>query len=254
MVPQSATLIHTYLTQERAGEVFGVSQVTVSRRGDLTRPAVGAALAPLVLHTRELAGQRTVLADGTIAPTWNWGAIPHLYADEPWTLLRCNLTEPVKNPGVRMEVIGPEQAHVRAAVHRASFGSPKFTDQRWYVMAAGLAYADARCLVAYDDQDNAVAAVTVWSAGPGKPGLLEPMGVHQTIAATATVRRSPSPRRPHSSSWARRARSYAPRTPMSALSPPTSQPASSASRRGWTSPGPPSTPVVAHKVMLSKVP
>jgi GNAT superfamily N-acetyltransferase len=42
-----------------------------------------------------------------------------------------------------------------------------------------LAYADARCLVAYDDQDNAVAAVTVWSAGPGKPGLLEPMGVHQ---------------------------------------------------------------------------
>jgi len=85
----------------------------------------------------------------------------------------------VKNPGVRIEVIGPERAHVRAAVHRASFGSPKFTDDRWHVMAAGSAYADARCLVAYDDQDNAVAAVTVWSAGPGKPGLLEPMGVHQ---------------------------------------------------------------------------
>jgi ribosomal protein S18 acetylase RimI-like enzyme len=100
-------------------------------------------------------------------------------ADEPWTPLRRDLTEPVKNPGVRIEVIGPEQAHVRAAVHRASFGSPKFTDQRWHVMAAGLAYADARCLVAYDDQDNAVAAVTVWSAGPAKPGLLEPMGVHQ---------------------------------------------------------------------------
>ncbi|WP_229871995.1 GNAT family N-acetyltransferase, partial [Streptomyces longisporoflavus] len=30
----------------------------------------------------------------------------------------------------------------------------------------------------YDDQDNAVAAATVWSAGPGKPGLLEPVGVH----------------------------------------------------------------------------
>jgi ribosomal protein S18 acetylase RimI-like enzyme len=100
-------------------------------------------------------------------------------ADEPWTPLRRDLTEPVKNPGVRIEVTGPEQAHVRAAVHRASFGSPKFTDRRWHMMAAGLAYADARCLVAYDDQDNAVAAVTVWSAGPGKPGLLEPMGVHQ---------------------------------------------------------------------------
>jgi len=45
-------------------------------------------------------------------------------------------------------------------------------------MAAGLPYADARCLLAYDDRGNAVAEVTVWSAGPGKPGLLEPMGVH----------------------------------------------------------------------------
>jgi ribosomal protein S18 acetylase RimI-like enzyme len=47
------------------------------------------------------------------------------------------------------------------------------------VMAAGLPYAEARCLVAYDDRGSAVAAVTVWSAGPGKPGLLEPMGVHR---------------------------------------------------------------------------
>lgn len=45
-------------------------------------------------------------------------------------------------------------------------------------MAAGLPYTDARCLLAYDDQGVAVAGVTVWSAGPGKPGLLEPMGVH----------------------------------------------------------------------------
>ena len=121
-------------------------------------------------------------------------------ADEPWTPLRRDLTEPVKNPGVRIEVTGPEQAHVRAAVHRASFGSPKFTERRWHMMAAGLAYADARCLVAYDDQDNAVAAVTVWSAGPGKPGLLEPMGVHQdhrghgygtaiSVAAAAALQR-----------------------------------------------------------------
>ncbi|MER6130209.1 GNAT family N-acetyltransferase [Streptomyces sp. NPDC001795] len=65
-------------------------------------------------------------------------------------------------------------------------------------MAAGLPYADARCLVAYDDQRNAVAAVTVWSAGPGKPGLPEPMGVHRehrghgygkaiTVAAAAAL-------------------------------------------------------------------
>ncbi len=99
-------------------------------------------------------------------------------ADEPWTPLRRDLTEPVNEPGVRIEVIGPEQAPAYTAVHRSSFGSPRFTDERWRAMAAGLPYADARCLVAYDDQGNAVAGVTVWSAGLGKPGLLQPMGVH----------------------------------------------------------------------------
>ncbi|MEW2395688.1 GNAT family N-acetyltransferase [Streptomyces sp. NPDC046862] len=118
--------------------------------------------------------------------------------DEPWTPLRRDLTEPVKDPGVRIEVVGPEQAHLYVAVHRAAFDGSRFTDERWHAMAAGLPYADARCLVAYDDQDNAVAAVTVWSAGPGRPGLLEPMGVHRehrrhgygeaiTVAAAAAL-------------------------------------------------------------------
>jgi ribosomal protein S18 acetylase RimI-like enzyme len=46
-------------------------------------------------------------------------------------------------------------------------------------MAAGIAYQQARCLVGYDDEGVAVAAATVWSAGPGRPGLLEPVGVHR---------------------------------------------------------------------------
>jgi ribosomal protein S18 acetylase RimI-like enzyme len=99
--------------------------------------------------------------------------------DEPWTPLRRDLTEPVADPGVRTEAVGPEQAHVRTAVQRAAFDNSTFTDERWHTMAAGPAYADARCLVAYDDVGTAVAAVTVWSAGPGRPGLLEPMGVHR---------------------------------------------------------------------------
>ena len=155
---------------------------------------------------------------------------------EPWTPLRHDLTEPVKNPGVRVEVIGPEQADVRAAVHRASFGarsSPTRGGTRWRpdlrmpTLDAGRVRR----------QDNAVAAVTVWSAGQASPDCSSRWGCTRTIAATATARRSPSPRRPHSGNWARRARWYAPRTPMSELSPPTSPPASSASRRGWTSPG-----------------
>ncbi|WP_399931267.1 GNAT family N-acetyltransferase [Streptomyces kanamyceticus] len=100
------------------------------------------------------------------------------HPDEPWTPLRRDLSEPVRDSGLRIEVAGPRTAGVRTAVHRSAFGSPWFTEEIWHIMAAGPVYADARCLIGYDDQDNAVAAATVWSAGPGRPGLLEPVGVH----------------------------------------------------------------------------
>jgi len=119
--------------------------------------------------------------------------------DEPWTPLRRDLTEPVEDPGVRIEVIGPDRAAVRAAVQRASFDRSTFTADRWQAMAAGPAVAGARDLVAYDDEGDAVAGITVWSAGPGRPGLIEPMGVHRehrghgygtavTVAGAAALR------------------------------------------------------------------
>ncbi|WP_130797388.1 GNAT family N-acetyltransferase [Streptomyces otsuchiensis] len=121
------------------------------------------------------------------------------HADEPWTPLRHDLTEPLPDPGVRIDVAGPAQVDARVAVQRAAFDSSTFTDERWHAMAAGPAYADGRCLLAYDERNQAVAAVTVWSAGPGKPGLLEPMGVHRdhrgrgygraiSVAAAAALR------------------------------------------------------------------
>src|SRR5262249_29518189 len=98
-------------------------------------------------------------------------------SDEPWTPLRRDLGEPVEDVGPGIEVIGPDRARVRGAAQRAAFEGSTFVDERWHAMASGLPYADARCLVAYDDQGDAAAALTVWSAGPGRPGLLEPMGV-----------------------------------------------------------------------------
>ncbi|MCP2330842.1 Acetyltransferase (GNAT) family protein [Actinoalloteichus cyanogriseus DSM 43889] len=98
---------------------------------------------------------------------------------EAWTPLRRDLADPVPAPGPRIEVTTPDRAWVRAAVQRASFDGSTFTEDRWRAMAAGAPYADARCLVAHDRQGRAVAAATVWSAGPGRPGLLEPMGVHR---------------------------------------------------------------------------
>lgn len=120
-------------------------------------------------------------------------------ADEPWTPLQRDLAVPVEDGGLRIEVIGPERAGVRVAVQRAAFERSTFTDERWHAMASGSPYADARCLVACDDQGSAVATATVWSAGPGRPGLLEPMGVHRdhrghgygrsiTLAAAAALR------------------------------------------------------------------
>jgi GNAT superfamily N-acetyltransferase len=98
---------------------------------------------------------------------------------EQWTPLRRDLTSDVPDPGVRIEVTGPDQAAARVSVQRAAFDKSTFSVDRWNTMAAGVAYAGARCLVAYDDTGTAVAAVTVWSAGAGRTGLLEPMGVHR---------------------------------------------------------------------------
>jgi ribosomal protein S18 acetylase RimI-like enzyme len=194
-------------TWSRDGETLAVGLLDDPKLLRLT-------IAPDAQRDEELAQQlvedvtepeRGVLMEGTVRVEAPMGALVQdlLFedgwnTDEPWTPLRRDLTEPVKDPGVRIEVIGPEQAHVRTAVQRASFDRSTFTDERWHAMAAGLPYADARCLVAYDDQGNAVAAVTVWSAGPGKPGLLEPMGVHRehrghgygkaiTVAAAAAL-------------------------------------------------------------------
>ncbi|WP_229869079.1 GNAT family N-acetyltransferase [Streptomyces inusitatus] len=118
---------------------------------------------------------------------------------EPWTSLRRDLTEPVDDPGLRIETVGPERARLFTAVHRAAFDGSKFTEQRWHAMAAGAPYTDARSLLAHNTRGDAVAAVTVWSAGPGRPGLLEPMGVHRdhrrhghgraiTLAAASALR------------------------------------------------------------------
>ncbi|MEU8817516.1 GNAT family N-acetyltransferase [Actinoplanes sp. NPDC048796] len=120
-------------------------------------------------------------------------------ADEPWTPLSRDLTEPVEDCGLRIEVVGPGHVEDRVAVQRASFPNSTFTVERWHTMAAAPPYRQARCLVAYDTEGTPVATVTVWSAGEGRPGLIEPLGVHRdhrghgygraiTVAAAVALR------------------------------------------------------------------
>jgi GNAT superfamily N-acetyltransferase len=105
-------------------------------------------------------------------------------ADEPWTPLRRDLTTPVADCSLRIEVLDADHVEDRilldrVAVGRASFPGSTFTVERWRAMAASSAYRRARCLVAYDHDGTAVAATTVWSAGRGRPGLIEPLGAHR---------------------------------------------------------------------------
>ncbi|WP_026189333.1 GNAT family N-acetyltransferase [Salinispora mooreana] len=126
--------------------------------------------------------------------------------DEPWTTFHRTLSEPVEGSGPRVETIEPDRAEVWVAVHWSAFRGSVCTDAdrhrtvgRWLTMAGGPFYGDARSLAVFDENDDAVAVAAVWSAGPGRPGLLEPMGVHHghrgryygtavTLAAAAALR------------------------------------------------------------------
>ncbi|MGI5488196.1 GNAT family N-acetyltransferase [Microtetraspora malaysiensis] len=175
-------------TWSRAGEVLAVGLLDGA---ELLRLA----FAPEALQDEELAQQvvddvsaheRSVLPEGKVYVEAPMGALVQdlLFKDgwesgEAWTPLRRDLGAPVPDPGVHVEVIGPEQAQEWAAVLRASFDGSTFTGERWHAMAAGAPFADARCLAARNEEGEAVAVVTVWSAGEGKLGLIEPMGVHR---------------------------------------------------------------------------
>jgi hypothetical protein len=117
------------LTWSRDGQILAVGLLDGSTQLRLT-------IAPDAQRDEELAQQlvadvtqpeRGVLEQGKAyvdAPT---GALAQDLLSEdgwnaaaPWTPLRRDLTEPVTDPGVRLEVIGPEHAHVRTAVQRAS--------------------------------------------------------------------------------------------------------------------------------------
>ncbi|HVU92875.1 MAG TPA: GNAT family N-acetyltransferase, partial [Jatrophihabitans sp.] len=155
---------------------------------DVTQPDRGVLPAGRV----SVEAPRTALLHDLLAEAgWDLG--------DPWTPLRRDLREPVPEPEVRIEPVGPERAAQWSSVVRGSFPASTFSPARWLALAGGVPFADARCLLACSPAGDAVAAVAVWSAGPGRPGLLEPMGVHRehrgrgygravTLAAASALR------------------------------------------------------------------
>ncbi|MBO3095463.1 GNAT family N-acetyltransferase [Cellulomonas dongxiuzhuiae] len=131
------------------------------------------------------AGSATIEARG--APCFSRLLARHGWQpDELWTPMHRDLSSPVGDLGARVETIGPDRAGVWLEVHWSAFRGAPFTEtdrrrlvDRWLDMAAGPFSAGSRFLAAFDPLGNAVAAAAVWSAGPGRPGLVEPMGVHR---------------------------------------------------------------------------
>lgn len=66
----------------------------------------------------------------------------------------------------------------RVGVQRAAFAGSTFTVQRWHQMAAGPGFDPAYEYLRRSAAGAPVAAATGWSAGPGKCGILEPVGTH----------------------------------------------------------------------------
>lgn len=67
-------------TQTVAAAVFGVSQPTVSRRFDALRDVIATALEDVLPDPAEAARNCTVLADGSLARTWDWASRDDLYS------------------------------------------------------------------------------------------------------------------------------------------------------------------------------
>lgn len=98
--------------------------------------------------------------------------------DEPWTVLHRALSDSVPPTSLRFETVEADAIADRVSVESAAFPGASLTAERWQLMAAGHAYQQARCLVGYSTDGAAVGATTVWSAGHGRPGIIEPLGVH----------------------------------------------------------------------------
>lgn len=74
------------------------------------------------------------------------------------------------------ELTGDTDVRDRVAVQRAAFVGSSFTPQRWRQMASGPTFHPTLELLRRSTEGIAVAAATGWMAGPGRCGILEPVG------------------------------------------------------------------------------
>lgn len=107
---------------------------------------------------------------------------------EPWTPLRRLIApagsvsgdEAIADTDLVVSTVGADLpgAEDWAAVIRSGFPGSTLTGAHWRDLSAHPLYARyGRTLLGRDREGTAAAAAVVWTAGPGRPGLLEPIAV-----------------------------------------------------------------------------
>ena len=128
----------------------------------------------------EVVAEGEAYVDGALLAAWRgvlaargWDADP-----DAWVALQRDLTGVATAlPAGVAPVAGRSDVADRVAVQRAAFEKTStFTAERWGLMAASPAYDASLDLLVRDEAGTPVAAGTAWSAGPGRCGMLEPVG------------------------------------------------------------------------------
>ena len=151
--------------------------VTLARRivADVNSPVAG------ILS----AGAATIEARGAVALVdqlaqneWSPG--------EPWTPLHHDMTASPTAPDFHIETVEPAYTAEWVTVHWSAFRGTPIPDERirhfvagWCLAAESPFFDLARILSLRWNDGRAVAVAAVWSAGEGRPGLIEPLAVHQ---------------------------------------------------------------------------
>jgi ribosomal protein S18 acetylase RimI-like enzyme len=135
---------------------------------DLAEARVPAARPCWVDVTPETALRSTLSARG-----WVLGS-------EPWAALYKALGEGDGRPADSWSrpLDTEDDIAGRVAVQRSAFQRSTFTVERWHQMAAGPGYDSSLDLLRRTPDGAPAAAATGWSAGPGRCGILEPVGTH----------------------------------------------------------------------------
>lgn len=105
---------------------------------------------------------------------------------EPWIPLHHDLAASSEVSGHQVEIVESRDTAEWAAVHWSAFRGTPIPDDRlqrlvegWCLATESPFFEKARILLLRDDDGQAVAVTAVWSAGDGRPGLIEPLAVHQ---------------------------------------------------------------------------